>query len=54
MVDDIDEIVRAVRSDGWQNTQAGEREVKMTLFKYELHQDTELFQRAYGYIREYY
>ena len=36
----------------------GEREVKLalrkTLFKYRLHQDQELFERAYGYIREYY
>ena len=44
-----------VRFDGWQNTHAGEREVKMalrkTLFKYKLHQDQELFDRAYGYIR---
>jgi type I restriction enzyme R subunit len=35
-----------------------EREVKMalrkTLFKYKLHQDQELFDRAYGYIRQYY
>lgn len=58
VVDDIDEIVRAVRFDGWQDTFAGEREVKMalrkTLFKYKLHQDTELFGRAYEYIREYY
>jgi type I restriction enzyme R subunit len=58
VVDDIDEIVRAVRFDGWQNTHAGEREVKIalrkTLFKYKLHQDVELFDRAYGYIREYY
>ena len=58
VVDDIDGIVRAVRFDGWQNTHAGEREVKIalrkTLFKYKLHQDTELFERAYGYIREYY
>ena len=58
IVDDIDEIVRQVRFDGWQSTHAGEREVKIalrkTLFKYKLHQDTELFDRAYGYIREYY
>lgn len=58
IVDDIDEIVRAVRFDGWQATHAGEREVKRalrkTLFKYKLHQDAELFGRAYGYIREYY
>lgn len=53
IVDDIDEIVRAVRFDGWQATHAGEREVKKalrrTLFKYKLHQDAELFDRAYGY-----
>ena len=58
IVDDIDEIVRAVRFDGWQATHAGEREVKKalrrTLFKYKLHQDADLFERAYGYIREYY
>lgn len=58
IVDDIDEIVRAVRFEGWQSTHAGEREVKIalrkTLFKYKLHLDIELFERAYGYIREYY
>jgi type I restriction enzyme R subunit len=58
VVADIDEIVRYVRFAGWQNTHAGEREVKMalrkTLFKYRLHQDEELFDRAYGYIRQYY
>jgi len=58
VVNDIDEIVRYVRFDGWQNTHAGEREVKMalrkTLFKYKLNQDQELFDRAYGYIRMYY
>jgi type I restriction enzyme R subunit len=58
VVVDIDEIVRDVRFDGWQSTHAGEREVKMalrkTLFKYKLHQDQELFDRAYGYIRQYY
>ena len=58
VVDDIDDIVRAVRFDGWQATHAGEREVKkalrQTLFRYKLHQDAELFEKAYGYIREYY
>ena len=58
LVADIDEIVRHVRFDGWQDTHAGEREIKKalrkTLFKYQLHQDTDLFERAYGYIREYY
>ena len=47
-----------MRFKGWQTTHAGEREVKKalrtTLFKYRLHQDQELFKRAYGYIRQYY
>ena len=58
VVSDVDEIVRMVRFDGWQETHAGEREVRKalrkTLFKYKLHQDQDLFDRAYGYIREYY
>jgi type I restriction enzyme R subunit len=58
VVDDIDAIVREVRFEGWQATHAGEREVKkalrQTLFKYKLHQEAEIFERAYGYIREYY
>jgi type I restriction enzyme R subunit len=58
VVTDIDEIVRPVRFDGWQHTAAGEREVKKalrkTLLKYQLHQNLELFDRAYGYIKQYY
>jgi type I restriction enzyme R subunit len=58
IVSDIDEIVRIVRFPGWQQTIAGEREVKKvlrrTLWKYQLHQDQDLFDRAYAYIREYY
>jgi type I restriction enzyme R subunit len=58
VVNDIDEIVRVVRFPGWQNTSAGEREVKKALrgalFKYKLHSDLELFEKAYGYIRQYY
>jgi type I restriction enzyme R subunit len=58
VVNDVDEIVRIVRFDGWQQTHAGEREVRKalrrTLFKYKLHQEQELFDRAYGYIRTYY
>ena len=58
VVADIDEIVRIVRFDGWQNTHAGEREVRgalrKTLFKYKLHQDGELFEKAYQYIATYY
>ena len=37
---------------------SGEREVKLalrkTLCKYRLHQDQELFDRAYAYIRQHY
>jgi type I restriction enzyme, R subunit len=58
IVGDIDEIVRLVRFPGWQQTAAGEREVKKalrkSLLKYQLHHDTELFEQAYGYIKQYY
>jgi type I restriction enzyme R subunit len=58
IVNDIDEIVRLVRFDGWQNTVAGEREVqkalRKTLLKYKLHKEQDLFDRAYGYIKQYY
>ncbi len=58
VVTDIDEIVRLVRFPGWQQTLAGEREVKKALrkalFKYKLHADEELFDKAYSYIRQYY
>ena len=58
IVNDIDEIVRLVRFPGWQSTSASEREVKQamrrTLLKDQLHRDQELFDKAYGYIREYY
>ena len=51
-------IVKQVRFDGWQATAQGEREVKQalrrTLLKYKLHTDQELFDKAYGYIRQYY
>ena len=54
----IDEIVRFVRFPGWQNTTAGEREVRKalrkTLFDFRLHQDAELFEKAYGYVKQYY
>lgn len=58
VVADIDEIVRLVRFPGWQGTQAGEREVKKALrkalFKYKLHADEDLFEKAYSYVRQYY
>ena len=58
VVGDIDFIVQRRRFDGWQETNAGEREIKKvlrrTLFKYQLHSDTDLFDRAFGYIKQYY
>lgn len=58
VVNDIDEIVRQVRFPGWQGTKAGEREVQRALrrclLKYKLHREQELFEKAYGYIRQYY
>ena len=58
IVAEIDAIVKQVRFDGWQDTAQGEREVRQALrkalLKYKLHTDQELFDKAYGYIREYY
>lgn len=58
IVNDIDEIVKVVRFPGWQNTGGGERLVQQslrkTLLKYHLHKEQELFERAYGYVKEYY
>ncbi len=58
IVDDIDDIVRKIRFDGWQATDGGKREVRKalrrTLAKYKLHKDEELFEKAYGYVKEYY
>ena len=58
IVNDIDEIVRMVRFPGWQNTNAGEREVQKALrkviyVKYKI-KDQDLFDKAYGYINQYY
>jgi type I restriction enzyme R subunit len=58
VVADIDEIVRHVRFPGWQQTAAGEREVRKalrkSLLKYQLHHDVDLFEKAYGYVKQYY
>ncbi len=58
IVKDIDDIVKIVRFDGWQTTVAGKREVKRALrsvvsVKYKI-KDKELFDKAYGYIEQYY
>ncbi|WP_207309124.1 type I restriction endonuclease subunit R [Desulfobacter hydrogenophilus] len=58
VVEDIDKIVRATRFDGWQSTHAGQKEIqkvlRQTLFKYKLHKEQELFEKAFGYIGEHY
>jgi len=58
IVADIDDIVKKVRFPDWQHTSQGERlvqkELRKALLKYKLHTDQELFDRAYGYIRQYY
>lgn len=49
--------MRLVRLPGWQGTQAGEREVKKALhkalFKYKLHADDALFEKAYQYVKQF-
>lgn len=58
IVDDIDEVVRATRFEGWQTTVTGEREIqkvlRRTLLKYKLHTEQDLFDRAYAYVRQHY
>lgn len=58
VVNDIDDIVKIVRFDGWQDTTAGRREVKKALrsivmVKYKI-KDKELFDKAYKYVEQYY
>lgn len=58
IVNDIDDIVRIVRFDGWQSTTAGKQEIKKALrsvvwIKYKI-KDTEVFEKAYKYIEQYY
>lgn len=58
VVNDIDEVVRAVRFEGWQQTMSGDKEVQKALrrtlyVRYQL-RDQELFERALEYIRQYY
>lgn len=58
IVSDIDEIVKIVRFDGWQDTSSGKREVRKALrsviaIKYKI-KDTDVFDKAYKYIEMYY
>ena len=57
IVTEIDKIVRLVRFPGWQGT-VGEREMQKALrkviyVKYQI-KDQELFDKAYGYVKQYY
>ncbi|MEV8085020.1 type I restriction endonuclease subunit R [Pseudarthrobacter oxydans] len=58
IVSRIDEVVRAVRFDGWQSTIRGDQEVRQALRKTLYVQfkirDNDVFETALGYIREYY
>lgn len=58
IVNEIDEIVRKVRFEGWQATSKGQRDVKQELrkvlyVKYQL-KEQDLFDKAYSYIEQYY
>ncbi|WP_246199836.1 type I restriction endonuclease subunit R [Arthrobacter zhaoguopingii] len=54
VVRDIDEIVKTVRWDGWNNTKRGDREVRTAILKvlrhYGLPLQGELFDHAYAYV----
>lgn len=57
-VADVDNIVRIVGFLGWQGTKAGEHQVQKALRKvvyvdYKI-KDGDLFNRAFGYVRQYY
>lgn len=58
VVNEVDDIVKEVRYDGWASTQKGDKlvrkEVRMTLKKFGLHTVPGLFDRAYEYIAEHY
>ena len=58
LVNDIDSIVKIVRFPGWQNTNEGQKTVKRTLrevvmVKYKI-KDRDVFDKAYGYVEQYY
>lgn len=58
VVDRIDEVVRAVRFDGWQSTIEGDREVRkalrQTLYVQFKIRDNDVFEQALRYVQEYY
>lgn len=58
VVERIDEVVRAIRFEGWQATSEGQRDVQQVLRKTLYLQfkirDEDVFEKALGYVREYY
>jgi type I restriction enzyme R subunit len=58
IVNRIDEVVRAVRFEGWQSTIRGDQEVRKalrsTLYLQFKIRDNDVFEKALGYVREYY
>ena len=58
VVNRIDEVVRGVRFDGWQSTIRGDQEVRQALRKTLYVQfkirDNDVYEKALGYVREYY
>lgn len=58
IVEDIDNIVKIVRFDGWQNTTTGQKEIRKSLrsivwIKYKI-KDNDVFEKAYSYVEQYY
>lgn len=58
IVNDIDGIVKIVRFPGWQNTTTGRKEISRNLRdvimrKYRI-KDTDVFNKAYSYVEQYY
>lgn len=58
IVNRIDEVVRGVRFEGWQSTIRGDQEVRkalrQTLYLQFKIPDNDVFEKALGYVREYY
>lgn len=54
----IDEVVRGIRFEGWQSTIAGDQEVRkalrQTLYVQFKIRDNDVYEKALGYVREYY
>ena len=57
MVNEIDEIVKIVRFPGWKDTPQGRNDVEKALRSVFVRKklfDNELFEKAYGYVEQYY